>query len=184
LAGTRTKDQRLISSSWPVYPDTLKNPAAMKEIDWMIRLISEIRSVRADMNVPAGAKIQLLVKGASADTRQRLERYDEIIRRMARLDTIGLSDTAPKGSLQTVLDEATLILPIADIIDLDKERERLRKEIGKIQQELGKIEQKMANKQFVDNAPKEIIEEQMTRKADFTGTLEKLSSALKQLEAA
>jgi valyl-tRNA synthetase len=184
LAGTRSEGHRLLSSRWPDYADSLKNPAAMKEIDWMIRLISEIRSVRADMNVPAAAKIQLLVKDAGPESQKRFERYDEIIRRMARLETIGFTDTAPKGSLQTVLDEATLILPIADIIDLDKERERLRKEIGKIQQELGKIEQKMANKQFVDNAPKEIIEEQMTRKADFTGTLEKLSSALKQLEAA
>ncbi len=103
---------------------------------------------------------------------------------MARLESIALTDKAPKGSLQTVLDEATIILPIADIIDLDKERARLRKEIEKLQQEIKKVDTKLENKQFVDNAPPEIIEEHKTRKTEFTGTLDKLSLALKQLEAA
>jgi valyl-tRNA synthetase len=182
--GKRGKDEVLITAAWPEYSAALKKPGAMKEIDWMIRLISEIRSVRADMNVPAGAKIQLLLKQAGPETKERLKKYDEIIRRMARLESIGFVDQAPKGSLQTVLDEATLILPIADIIDLDKERARLRKEIEKLQQEIKKVDQKLGNEQFVQNAPEEIIDEHKARKSEFSGTLDKLSQALKQLEAA
>ncbi|MGZ9096671.1 MAG: valine--tRNA ligase [Micavibrio sp.] len=180
----RPLNKMLISSEWPQYPNHLKDPEAAAEMDWMIRLITEIRSVRADMNVPAAAKINLLVKGANAVTQARLTTYDEIIRRMARLETIGLTGEAPKGAIHAVVDEATIILPIADIIDLDKERSRLRKEIEKLNAELAKIHTKMADKKFVDNAPEEIIEEQRTRQSNFQSTLNKLSQALKQLEAA
>ncbi len=183
IAERKTEDF-LLAASWPEYDKKLLKPDAMKEIDWLIRLISEIRSVRADMNVPAAAKIQLLIKDANKETQGRLKNYDEIIKRLARLESIGVVDTAPKGSLQTPLDEAIIILPIADIIDLDKERARLRKEIEKFTQEIKKIDQKLENKQFVDNAPPEIIEEQHSRKTEFTGALDKLNIALKQLEAA
>ena len=180
----RPLNKMLISSEWPDYPAALKAPAAVDEMNWMIRLITEIRSVRADMNVPAAAKINLLVKGANAGTQERLKTYEEIICRMARLETIGLTADAPKGAIQSVVDEATIILPIADIIDLDKERARLRKEIEKLNAELTKIHTKMADEKFVKNAPDEIIEEQKTRQANFESTLNKLSQALKQLEAA
>jgi valyl-tRNA synthetase len=180
----RPLNKMLISSEWPDYPATLKAPAAVEEMNWMIRLITEIRSVRADMNVPAAAKINLLVKGANAATQERLKTYEEIICRMARLETIGLAADAPKGAIQSVVDEATIILPIADIIDLDKERARLRKEIEKLNAELTKIHTKMADEKFVKNAPEEIIEEQRSRQANFESTLNKLSQALKQLEAA
>jgi valyl-tRNA synthetase len=151
---------------------------------WVIRLISEIRSVRSDMNVPAGAKIRLLVKDAADTTKRRLETYDEIIRRMARLETIELTAAAPKGALQTVVDEATVILPIADIIDLDKERERLKKQILKLEDDIRKIDQKLENQDFVANAPAEIIEEQKQRRSDCQNTMQKLSQALRHLEAA
>ncbi|MCC6597490.1 MAG: valine--tRNA ligase [Alphaproteobacteria bacterium] len=174
----------LISTHWPEYPDSLRGGAPVLEMDWLIRLISEIRSVRADMNVPAGAKIRLLVKDAGAATKTRLEEYGEIIQRMARIETISLSDSVPKGSIQVVLDEALLILPIADIIDLDAERARLRKQLEKLEQDLQKTRQKLDNEQFVQNAPPEIITEHKERVTDALALQEKLTQALAQLETA
>ena len=137
------------------------------------------------MNVPAAAKIRLLVKDAAAATQTRFKTYDDLIKRLARLETIEQTTAAlPKGSVQTILNEATLALPIADIIDLDKERARLKKEIDKLTSDIGKVDQKLADQKFVANAPEEIIEEQKSRKAEWTSTLQKLSQALKQLEAA
>src|SRR5690606_29740264 len=92
--------EKLITTQWPDY--NASDAAAAKEMDWLIRFISEIRSVRADMNVPAAAKIRLLVKGANAETQKRLGAYDEIIRRMARLESIEETKEAPKGSIQTI----------------------------------------------------------------------------------
>src|SRR5690606_23056558 len=125
-------------------PEGFVDAAAMEEIAWLMKFISEIRSVRADMNVPAGARIDLLVKDASDQTRARIETYDAIIRQMARLEKIELSNAAAAaGSIQCIVGEATLIMPVADIIDLDKERERLNKQIAKLQDDIEKIEAKL-----------------------------------------
>ncbi len=180
----RGPQETLITSSWPEYKDNLVEKAAMEEMNWLTRFISEIRSVRADMNVPAAAKIRLVIRDASARTKERLEAYDEILCRMARLEKVDLSGKAPKGSIQTVVDEATLILPIADIIDLDKEKARLRKEIEKLISDIDKASQKLGNKQFIENAPEEVVEEHRTRKQEAESAMNKLSQALKQLEAA
>jgi valyl-tRNA synthetase len=180
----RPKDELLMARRWPNYPAALKNAAAAEEIGWLIRMISEIRSVRTDMNVPPGAMIQLLVKDASEATYTRLNTHDEVLRRMARLSEVDMTEVAPKGAIQAVLDEAILILPIAEIIDLDKERARLKKEIEKLNQNISKIMQKLENKEFVANAPEEIIAEQKSRKAENEAVLRKLSHALEQLEAA
>lgn len=181
---TDKERKRLVGSSWPELDDALIKQDSMEESNWLIRVISEIRSVRADMNVPAGAKIDLLVKEANGNTKDRLEKYNEILCRMARLQSIALTDETPKGAVQAVLDEATLILPIADIIDLDKERTRLQKQIDKLNKDVKQIEQKLGNEKFLANAPEEIVEEQKRRKSDAEEVISKISNALKQLEDA
>ena len=174
----------LMVAKWPEYDTKLKNAGAAKEIDWLVRGITEIRSVRADMNVPAKAMVKLIVRGASDETKARFGAYEEILKRMARMEEISFSGDVPKGSIQTVLDEATLALPIADIIDLGKERERLKKEIERLEGEIIKVDQKLGNAQFVSNAPEEIIAEHKLRKETAETTRNKFSMALKQLESA
>ncbi len=171
----------LTAAAWPEYGESLGHNDAREEMDWLIAMISQIRSVRADMNVPAGAQIDLLIKGASETTKSRVQTYAEIIQRMARIVSIDYTDETPKGAVQTVVGEATLMLPIADIIDLDQERARLNKEIGKLEADIQKIDQKLGNENFVANAPAEIIEEQRTRREAAESTRDKLAGALKQL---
>ncbi|MBE2191223.1 MAG: valine--tRNA ligase [Alphaproteobacteria bacterium] len=180
----RPKNQFLMGQKWPQYDESLYSKDALTEINWMIRLIMETRSVRSDMNVPAGAKIQMMIKDASEKTKTRITAYEEIIGRMARIEKITLTDVAPKGSIQTILDEATIVLPIAEIIDLDKERDRLKKEIDKLAANIDRIDLKLSDDKFVKNAPEEIIAEQKARKLESQTVMKKLSQALKQLEAA
>ena len=177
-------DELLMLQSWPDYSALKADDAAQQKMEWLISIISEIRSVRADMNVPAGAKIDLLVKGACDHSKAGLEAFDEILKRMARLENIECVDDAPKGSLQTVVGDITLILPIADLIDLDAERARLEKEISKLDGDIAVVDKKLANEKFVANAPKEIIEEQHTRRKTAEAAKEKLAQALEQLMAA
>lgn len=181
----RKKDERLLTSEWPSYPASLINKAAAEEIGWLQRVISQIRSVRSDMNVPASARIDLVVQDANAVSQKRLSIYEAVLKQMARLNSVSLlSGKAPGRSIKAVVDEATLILPIADLIDLDKERERLNKQIAKLQDDIRKTDEKLANQQFVANAPAEILEEFRTRKVDAQGLIDKLATALSQLEAA
>jgi len=180
----RPKDSLLMGQAWPTYPESLFSEKSLAEIDWLTRLVTEIRSVRSDMNVPAGTKIKMMIKDASEQTKSRIAAYEEIIARMARIENISMTAEAPKGSIQTIVDEATIILPIAEIIDLDKERERLKKEIDRLEANINRIDQKLSDDKFVNNAPAEIIAEQKARKAENETVMKKLSQALKQLEAA
>ncbi len=180
----RNKDEKLLTSEWPSYDSLSADKSADDEISWLQKTISTIRSVRSDMNVPAGAKIAMVVEDADETTKGRLKTYDAVIKQMARLESIGLlSGTPPKQSIKAIVDEATLILPIADLIDLDKERERLQKQIAKLQDDIRKTDDKLGNEQFVANAPQEILEEFKTRKIEAQSMIDKLNTALSQLAA-
>jgi len=181
---TREKDDRLLTSKWPAYDESLLNEDAAKKMEWLKSVVTEIRSVRADMNVPAKAKIELLVKDACDNTKDGLESFEDMLLHMARLQSIAHVDQAPEGAIQTVVGQTTFILPIADIIDLDAERARLNKAIDKIDKDIAKIDAKLGNDKFVKNAPEEVIAEQNTRKEDALSKREKLGTALKQLSEA
>jgi valyl-tRNA synthetase len=172
----------LMLAPWPEHQG-LQNAAADAEIGWLIRLISEVRSVRAEMNVPAGAKVPLVMSGASEETRARVARHQETLLRLARLDTIAF-DKPPSGSVQIVLDEATLALPLAGIIDVDAEQKRLKREIDKIGFEIRQLDAKLSNEKFVSRAPEHVVEEQRERKSEAEAVAAKLEQALKRLEAA
>ena len=174
----------IMASKWPEYGASLTEGCQSQQMNWFISLISEIRSVRADMNVPAGAKIQLLIKDADEYTQNFITGFGDILKAMARLESVEFTNEAPKGSIQTIVDPVTLILPIADIIDLDAERARLKKRIDKLESDINKISQKLDNKKFIENAPEELIAEQKELVASKKAEQEKFTSALKQLEAA
>jgi len=177
----------LQSKPWPEFSDGVveKAKAAQEEMNWVVRLISEIRSVRADMNVPAGAQIDMLLKGANATSQQRLKTHHDIIKRLARLKIAETTDAAPpKGSVQTVIDEASIILPLGDVVDFAQERARLAKQIEKVDADIKKIDQKLGNEAFVAKAPPEVVDEQREMRAEAENVKAKLSLALKQIEAA
>ncbi len=172
----------LIRDAWPQLPASLGNAEAQEEIAWLIKLISDIRAVRAEMNVPAGAQVPLLVSGASEATRARLARYGALIERLARCPSIDAGASAmPKGAVQLVIGEATYGLPLANVIDFAAESQRLKKEIGKLEAEIGKIDGKLGNAAFVAKAPPEVVDEQRERRAEAVTTRERLAQALQRL---
>jgi valyl-tRNA synthetase len=173
---------KLISGPWPEVAADARDLAARDEIDWLVRLISEIRAVRSEMNVPAGAKVPLVLKDTHATTQARLATHDAAIKWLARIDSIDLlSGAVPEGAVSTVLDEATLILPLVGIIDLDAEKARLAKEIAKTEGEMGKLEKKLANQGFLAKAPEEVVAENRERLADYAAQKDKLAEALARL---
>jgi valyl-tRNA synthetase len=133
------------------------------------------------MNVPAGAKIPLLIKGASQGTQERLKRHLNVISRLARLGSARETTEIPDGSVQVVLDEATLVMPLADVIDLKQERQRLEKEIKKVLGEIKKTDAKLGNDKFMSRAPEYVVEEQRERRAEAEAVLDKLKQALERL---
>ena len=181
---------RLITAPWPAYGEESIDAEAMAEIDWVIRLISEVRAVRAEMNVPAAAKIPLLLRDADAANVARLERHRGLIERLARLSSLetldgaapqGAPQGASGGAVQIVIDEATAILPLAEVIDLDQELARLQREKDKAEGEIAKIDKKLANQQFLAKAPPDVVETQHERRAETAQLRDRLAAALERL---
>ncbi len=175
------RNQMLVSSAWPK-PVGLASPEAEAEMDWVVGLVSAVRSVRSEMNVPPGARIPLRLKDASAETLARLETHMPLVLSLARLESVEPTDTAPaKGAAQFVVGEATAILPLEGVIDLDQERARLSKELKKLEGEVTKIEKKLGNAGFLAKAPEEVVEEQRERLADYQSQQTKVKDALAQI---
>jgi len=173
---------QLMVASWPDAAPELIDAAADADLGWVIRLIGDVRALRTEMNVPPAAQVTLLVKDANAETRDRIARYGDLIRRLARAQTIAVTTgEGPKGAAQIVLDEATVFLPLAEIIDISKERARLAKELDKAKGEAEKIEKKLANPQFIAKADPAVIEEQRTKLAEVGQARAKLTQALDRL---
>jgi valyl-tRNA synthetase len=183
LWGAFGGEDLLITTAWPQGLAEAADPSAVAEMDWVVRLISEIRSIRAEMNVPAGAKIDLLLKDMSAETKARLERHREVILRLARLESAEATDQIPSGAVQGVIDEAVIVLPIADVVDLSQERVRLEKDLGKLDSEIMKLEKKLSNESFVARAPEEVVEENRERLAEERARRDKLAAALERIAA-
>ena len=140
----------LIRTAWPDQVAVPEAAAARDELDWVVRLISEVRSVRTEMNVPPATLTPILLRDAAPETLARGERWMEAIRRLARASELKpLTGEMPKGSAQVVLDEATVILPLAGVIDIASERTRLTRERDKAAGEARKIGQKLDNADFV-----------------------------------
>jgi valyl-tRNA synthetase len=176
------RDGRLISADWPVFDGALVDTAARDEMDWVVRLVSAVRSMRAEMNVPPAAQIPLHLKDAGPQTLGRLEAHRDLILRMARLSAVEpLAGNAPKNAVQLVLDETTLVLPLEGIVDFDKERVRLAREIEKLSGEIARVDAKLSNAQFVAKAPEEVVDEQRERRDEATRAREKLARALDML---
>jgi valyl-tRNA synthetase len=174
-------ERPLIASRWPESDETLLDPEAEAELDWLVRAITAIRAARSEVNVPAGARLALLVRDAGAETAGRLERHREAIARLARLETIEITDSLPPGSLQLVVDEATLALPVADIVDLEQERRRLDREIARMVDEVKRFDKKLANQQFLERAPEDVILEQRERRAEAEAMRQRLEAALARM---
>ncbi|MBV9570650.1 MAG: valine--tRNA ligase [Alphaproteobacteria bacterium] len=180
----RTSSQRdtlLIEAKWPQLSHLPRDEAAANEMCWVIDLVSGIRSVRAEMNVPASAKIALVLKDASAQSAARLDRHRDVVMTLARLASAHTADSIPQGSAQFVLHEATAAIPLGAVIDFAKERARLEKELAKAQSEIAKIDGKLNNADFVARAPEEIIDEQKERRAEAAALAERLNQALGML---
>ncbi|RST83453.1 valine--tRNA ligase [Aquibium carbonis] len=177
-AGSERQDM-LALTRWP-QPE-FADDAAAAEINWLVDLVSGIRSVRSEMNVPAAAQAPLAMVGADAETRERLGRHAPAIIRLARVTEIALATEAPKGSAQIVVGEATACIPLGDLIDLDAEAARIGKEIVKTEGEIGRIDKKLSNEKFVANAPDEIVDAEREKRAEFVAVLDRLRVALQRV---
>jgi valyl-tRNA synthetase len=160
------------------------DPRAEAEIGWVVDLVTAIRSVRAEMNIPPATLTPLVLAAASAETRQRAPRWNDVIKRMARLIDISFADRAPEGSVQLLVRGEVAALPLKGVIDLSAEKARLDKELAKADADIRRIDAKLANEKFVANAPEEIVEEEREKCEAAVARRTKILEALERLKSA
>ncbi len=170
----------LIVARWPMADARAIDPAAAQEIDWLIRLVSEIRAARTELNVPPGARLPLYVRDASAATLARLTAQDAVLARLARVDRVD-GDAPAGGALQIVVDEATFVLPLGDVIDLDAERSRLTKAIAATEKERDALAGRLGNASFVERAKPEAVEKARADHGEKMAEAARLHAALGRL---
>jgi valyl-tRNA synthetase len=176
------RDGLICHADWPA--PSYADDVAADEINWLIDLVSGLRSVRSEMNVPPAATAPLVVVGSNGLTRERLFRHDAAIKRLARVEAISLADTAPKGAAQIIVGEATVCLPLGNLIDLSAEKGRLEKAIAKNEQEIARIVGKLSNEKFVANANPDIVAAERERLGELEGQLASLKVALARVSEA
>ena len=171
----------LALSEWSSLGD-LEVSEAEAEIGWIVDLVSEIRSVRSEMNVPAASQVPLVLVGAAAEVKKHAIRWDETIRRLARLSDVVFATEPPPNSAQMIVRGTLAAMPLQGIIDFDAERARLNKEIGKEEREITKIDAKLGNADFLARAPEDVIEENRDRRVEAHTRIAQIRAALGRLK--
>ncbi len=179
---TATRPKMLVHTDWPTYTTDIADPAADAEMLWVIDLIDQIRSVRAETHVPVGAKIPLIQVELDAAGRGALDRNRSLIARLARVSAFESAAAAPKGAVTLPVPGGTFCLPLADVIDIAAEKARLDKATGKLSKEMGGLKGKLGNQKFLANAPEAVVDEARTRLDELEAEAAKLQAALTRLK--
>ena len=179
---TASRSQMLVHQDWPDYGLELVDAAASEEISWVIALIDAIRSARAQMNVPAGAKVPLVQVAISPAGEAALAANMAQIQQMARITEVTQVPEMPKGAITITAPQATFGLPLADIIDVAAEKMRLEKSMGKLAKELGGLRGRLNNPKFAISAPPEVLAETQANLEAREEEEAKIATALARLE--
>jgi len=170
----------LTDQSWPKFTG-LQDDGAETEVEWVIDFINQVRSVRAEMNIPAGAKVPCLLVGANADGRRLADQWQVEACRLARLESLTIAEEVPSGAAQIVFGDVTIALPLKGVIDFGAEKVRLEKTADKLSKEILSIEGRLANKGFVAKAPAQVIEETKAKLEELNNSLSTARDALQRL---
>ncbi|WP_299952780.1 valine--tRNA ligase [uncultured Roseobacter sp.] len=181
-AATGQRDKMLVHADWPDYTAAdLVDPAADQELNWVVALIEAIRSARAQMHVPAGLYVPLLVTDLDAAGQSAWDRNEVMIKRLARVEALSQADSFPKGTVTLAVTGGSFGLPLADIIDIAEEKARLQKTLDKLMKELGGLRGRLNNPKFAASAPEEVVAETRANLALREEEEAKLQEALARL---
>ncbi len=177
------RDHMLALDAWPQH-DGLDDTDSEAEIGWIIDLVTAIRSVRVEMNIPPATMLPLVLAGASPQTTIRAKHWSEFVKRLARVADISFAETVPQGAVQLVVRGETAALPLKGVIDLAAERARLAKEMARADADIARVDAKLGNANFVARAPEEVVEEEKEKREEAQARKAKIAEALERLKGA
>jgi valyl-tRNA synthetase len=173
----------LALADWPK-PEALDDLEAEAEIGWVVDLVSAVRSLRAEMNIATGVEIPVVLVAAAPATRARAGRWEETIRRLARISSITVAPRAPQGAVALIVRGETAALPLAGVIDFAAEKARLEKEMTRVNSDIARIDAKLGNGDFLKRAPEEVVEGEREKREEAAARRAKINEALERLRGA
>jgi len=179
------KPEHFVSlADWPVADEGRINETIDREMETMIAIIRAIRNIRAEMNVPEGARLDVRVAVKDEAGSDLVARHGARISIMAKLDSIdaGVGLAKPSTAAVAVVGDMTIYVPLGDVIDLDVERARLEKEIEKVENLVRGSERKLANRDFLERAPEKVVERERSRRDDLATRHEAIQAQLATLK--
>jgi valyl-tRNA synthetase len=177
------RETPLVLAPWPRL-EGLDDDKAEAEIGWLIDLVTSIRSVRVEMNIPASTPIPVVLAAASAETKARAGRWTEFAKRLARIADITFADAPPQGAVQLLIRGEMACLPLAGVIDFAAERARLEKELARADSDIQRVDQKLNNPKFVANAAEDVVEGEREKREEAVARRQKIVEALERLRQA
>ncbi len=173
----------VMGAEWPDFPETFIDADAGAEIGWLVDLVTEVRALRGEMNVPPSAKPPLTIVGPDAQTAARVARHRDLLLTLARVSAVQTADAAPAGAVTFVSGSTTAALALADLIDLAAERARLEKAVADFESDIGHVNKKLGNPNFVARAAPEVVDEQREKLVAAEAGKARMLAALKRLES-
>jgi valyl-tRNA synthetase len=177
------RDSLLTLAPWP-HHERLSDHVAETEIGWIIDLVTAIRSVRAEMNLTMATELPLVLVGVSPETDARAGRWAEAIKRLARLSSMSISPSVPRGAVQLLVRGEVAALPLAGVIDFAAEEARLEREMARAAADIARIDAKLANADFVRRAPEEVVESEREKREEAQARRSKIAEAIERLRSA
>jgi len=173
----------LAIKQWPDSKiDNVKLSKNNIEIDWIIKFISEIRSLRSMLNIPYKTLINISYNSLDNKYLNIIDNNIEILQRIARIESFSIKKNDLENSAQILVDAATFNIELKGVINIDLELERLNKDLSKLKNDIFIIDSKLVNKNFIERAPKQVIDEQKSRKLEIESFAERLHLAINRLE--
>jgi valyl-tRNA synthetase len=179
LISERKAGSSISVSKFPVYNNNLVDPEAEKEIEFVRGVITGIRNIRGEMNIPPSKKLKVMLKTRSVSNHQ--EKY---IKNLARISKLVIKDNLekPPGSASAVVKDCDIFIPLEGLIDVEVEKNRLQKEISRLEGLLKGVSIKLSNEDFVSKAPPDVVSREKAKQKDWTESLEKFKTLLDHLK--
>lgn len=184
LHGEQPNGNRTLSfGPWPVIDASRKDDALEESLKQIQEVVTAVRSIRAELNVPPGKKSDLYIRVGNETFGTLLRNHYEYFRSLARVEVLhcGVDVKKPPVSASAVISGAEIFVPLAGLIDIEVERNRLQKNLNELTGQLDKVSRKLANADFLANAPSDVIERERAKKGDYQERIERLNRNLEQI---
>ncbi len=180
-----TEYESIVISKWPEYEENLKNEKAEKDMEYIIEAIKSLRNVRTEMNVPPSRKAKVMAYVTESDALEAFKSGETYFQKLASasgVEFLNTKEETPENVVSVVTRGAEIFMPLLDLVDLEKELERLNKEKEKLEKEIDRVNKKLANEKFVAKAPQEVVDEEKTKGEKYKEMLQSVIVRLDSLK--